>query len=846
MPHVVNGIGTWHYGRDRAHTLKGTCEHCNAYGNLTSYDTTLYIVVFFIPIIPLAKRRIIEECQACQRHRYMKLADWEKAKANVFGDLSEAMRTGGDTDGAIVKALGAASGFQDEPLYEQVAAAAAGRNSVAVQGALGEGYAYFARWPEAEAAFRKAMAATDSPMVREQLAHALLKQGRPDDALPFIQHTLTGKIVDRAWLSYQTVEAYQAQGRHVEALALMDARDEAFPQFLNDKGYIKQRKLSEKHKDSGKPIPAAILGEAKTAGYREAGATRRWLPRIVGPAIGLGLLALYFGSAWYIGEHRKVYLVNGGTRPYDVVVAGQKYTLQPDRQQAIDVPEGTVALASAGTDLNLPPSVDINTSFWSRPFVKHTFVINPDRLALVVWEEVEYAKQHRNDNRPPKPHIGELFLHFQGVDFEFQPFPASLTAKQGSRLMKERIYQEPLGATEKRLRIVNAIVPADKQPEYALQLTRVNPDDSMAVNWLNNLMDPEKILQELKPRLATRPVLPAIHRACQIATEDAHPETDQRPTYRKLVEETQRTPDALYLLGRVEDEPEAEKVYREAIAAAPSSYAYYGWAYRQLARGDAAEAAKWMKKAYDMKPTDGLIKHMLIEATAAAGQYQELDLLVGGEPDWSLLRDRLLARIGRGDKAGADQIMAEYLGQLRPGQGDAAEIKKSIEILRACLARDRAAYVGLLGNDAKNFEGLFLAGKYKEAAELVDSMPKDKNGRNRRAEVQQRGLLYVAALRAKQGDLAEEQWKKLLAALGSKGRRDKQLGDLISGAIPFEMELFRNLPTEPQQKRVLALVMSRKQPDHSAALIEFARTLDYERDGLSFCLRQLLPPAPGR
>ena len=60
------------------------------------------------------------------------------------------------------------------------------------------------------------------------------------------------------------------------------------------------------------------------------------------------------------------------------------------------------------------------------------------------------------------------------------------------------------------------------------------------------------------------------------------------------------------------------------------------------------------------------------------------------------------------------------------------------------------------------------------------------------------------------------------------------------------MELFRNIPTEPQQKRVLALVMSRKQPDHSAALIEFARTLDFERDGLSFCLRQLLPPAPGR
>ena len=57
MPSTVNGIGTWYYGKDNLVTRNDRCEFCGNYGELKSYDTTLYFVVVFIPLIPLGRKR---------------------------------------------------------------------------------------------------------------------------------------------------------------------------------------------------------------------------------------------------------------------------------------------------------------------------------------------------------------------------------------------------------------------------------------------------------------------------------------------------------------------------------------------------------------------------------------------------------------------------------------------------------------------------------------------------------------------------------------------------------------------------------------------------------------------
>ena len=64
MPTVINGIGTWYYGKRRIHSRKGTCESCGRQADLVSFDTTLFVVVVFVPVIPLQRKRILNQCSA--------------------------------------------------------------------------------------------------------------------------------------------------------------------------------------------------------------------------------------------------------------------------------------------------------------------------------------------------------------------------------------------------------------------------------------------------------------------------------------------------------------------------------------------------------------------------------------------------------------------------------------------------------------------------------------------------------------------------------------------------------------------------------------------------------------
>ena len=80
MPFVINGIGTWYYGKKHVHTREGVCQFCNNAGTLSSYDTTLFFVVIFLPLLPLARKRILEQCPYCGKHRVLGLGQWEAAK----------------------------------------------------------------------------------------------------------------------------------------------------------------------------------------------------------------------------------------------------------------------------------------------------------------------------------------------------------------------------------------------------------------------------------------------------------------------------------------------------------------------------------------------------------------------------------------------------------------------------------------------------------------------------------------------------------------------------------------------------------------------------------------------
>ena len=227
MPHVHDGIGTWYYGKQRVHTRKGTCPFCGNFTELRSYDTTLFFVVFMVPLIPLARKRILEQCAACKQHRVLPLKQWEEAKLTQGAEVLEKLRNQPNDSETIVQALVFAQAYQDEELFDQLVAPLAKDHpdDAAIQTQLGNGYAYFAHWSQAEQAYRTALASDDSDALRELLAWTLLKQGRPEEARPLLQFLLDKKINASAGSIYFLILGYQAAGLHEEALALMDRRD---------------------------------------------------------------------------------------------------------------------------------------------------------------------------------------------------------------------------------------------------------------------------------------------------------------------------------------------------------------------------------------------------------------------------------------------------------------------------------------------------------------------------------------------------------------------------------------------------------------------------------------------
>ncbi len=80
MPTTINGVGTHYYGKKNASVRAGACRSCGRVSNLESYDTRLFVVIVFIPVIPLGRKRIIDSCPFCRRHFVANQGEYQMAR----------------------------------------------------------------------------------------------------------------------------------------------------------------------------------------------------------------------------------------------------------------------------------------------------------------------------------------------------------------------------------------------------------------------------------------------------------------------------------------------------------------------------------------------------------------------------------------------------------------------------------------------------------------------------------------------------------------------------------------------------------------------------------------------
>lgn len=855
MPTIINGCGTWYCGKRRIHRVKASCSSCNAFGELESYDTTLYFVIFMIPIVPLGAKRILESCPFCQRHRIVSLKNWEASKANAFNSILEKLKANPDDRETIQSALGLATVYQDERLFDKLADALAGHRTDdwEIQFQLGGAYEYFSRWSDAEDAYRRALnLQPDDDNIKERLAVALLKQFRPEEAAKYVQHAFESKDPNKAWLTYWLVDGFMAKGSHDEALRIMDVRDELFPKLARDKAYQTQRKNAEKNKRTGKPVRSTVLAESAKAGFREgSGLGFKW-PKYVAAGIFLGLIALYLGVAFYRGENRQVYLVNGWTKPYTVTVNGEQHQLIPGAAKKITVPEGDVTIdwPDGGEG---PKTVQVETSFFGRPFNRPVFVINPDQLALIGREETIYSSEQTAPDKAPDVRTGQLLQRFEDVHYEFEPFPTEIKAKQGSKITKTRVGIVTTGATQDRLVRAMTLLPHEQLVDYTKRLIQLNPDDELALMFLASHLPQNQMLDYLRPRLADRPVRVEWHRIYQSLMEVAEPDKDIRPEYRRLIDETKRDAKAVYLLGRLEDGPEGDKLYKEAAAANPPvPHACAGLGFRHLARGEFDLALEWMTKARELAPLDVSFRKRYLDSLVAAGKHAELlKASTSNDPTEIGLyfRYRLAAYVAMGELGAIEAEINR--AAIPPGSRAsspafaqaAAQYRVELEMVLAEVRGDRAQYLELANRSTnkEDFVVHLLRGEHlKSAAANAKTEKVISVARDWEVNATRSGLLYLAGLKAKDAPFAETHWKAFAESLNKGDRAGRMLGAIADGKQAFDWEKVKDSSINPSTKRIVLAAFAKKFPQNAKELGELAKKLDFDRDEYSLCLRYVM------
>jgi tetratricopeptide (TPR) repeat protein len=843
MPTVYNGIGTWYYGKDHLHSRKGTCSLCNRVCTLESYDTTLFFVVIFVPVIPLAKKRILEKCSACQRHRVMPLKQWEQAKAKDSAEVLKKLENNPNDRDAILHALSMATGYQDEPLFNQVAESLAAdrKDDRAIQITLANGYVYFVRWPEAEQAYRTALALEDTEDVRESLAWTLLKQGRPEEALPFLGHILEKKKQESAGMVYHLIAGYQAEGRHQEALAIIDERDAAFPQLAGIKEYVAQRKTSERYKDTGKKIASPRLTDDKGAGYREGGWAAR-IPRLIPLILLGGLLIAYFGSAWWIGQNRKVYLVNGTDKPYKVAINGYEHLLSARSATLVRIPEGEVIVEFRDDKAGIEPvKCELESNFWSRPFTSPTNVINPDQQAVIAEEQTIYSNNPQEANPPPTWHMGEKFIKFSSVDYPFEPFPQTLNAKSGQTITKKRVGLIQLPSHEERLLYLQMSADKPHQVEFAKHVLQWDPSQTVYLHWLASIADPDDALQIIEPKLEARPLLIEWHRAYQSLMEKTHPEVNLRERYARIAGELKGNADALYLQGRVQDSDERDKLYRQAANANPPCYfAHVGMGYIEMSEGRFPEAVQHLEVAEKNLPANALVHESYLESLLAAKEYKrlmaELDKQRSGETFSTLNQlQKMRAAAIKGDLAQAQVTLQQMVNMHSPTDAmGRLNTQATLEMLLAPCRDDEAGYLKVAAEhpEKATFESHLLQGKLTQAANAPD---KALN-----SQLTHAALMYLFADRGGDKKLSQESWQNMIAELSKGDKDERRAAAMGQDKQFFDAELMCRFVIRPDEKRVILAAFAQKYPDKKKPLLDLVRKLDFQHDAVSLCLKKVL------
>jgi tetratricopeptide (TPR) repeat protein len=423
------------------------CAKCKKLTRMCNYDMTITDHVQGLKFSIGTPIHIIDSCHICRKtrkiHQDERHATIQEHVEPVFAAYQ---KDKGDAELALA-ALDAAKEYRSQLHFKVIAPQIKSKFSKNSQMwlKLADAYAFFFMADEATRAYEKYLAAEDDPDVRHKLAYHFLYFAKPEEAREEVERCIVACEEDGMEIGLLYIIACQARGKHKDALEMIGQLTKSYRQVEKDGRFAEKKKLSLREKESGKPMGgkelAVHLGNPMPATRRDK-------------KIGLSIAAavVIIPSVIYliacIIATPSVYLVGGDLQEYQVLIDQEEFTVP---KQGVPSPlalgwgEHQLIASSNGLEVE---SIQFNLDipFFFRAFDKTSYVINPDKGAIVTWTEAEYR------SRPPPPvtkhHSGKAFYKFPDIEFPFRPLPDSIDTDKYSETRRSLELSVPEDETQ--------------------------------------------------------------------------------------------------------------------------------------------------------------------------------------------------------------------------------------------------------------------------------------------------------------------------------------------------------------------------------------------------------------
>ena len=630
MPTTYNGIGTHYYGKKNRTVRTATCRSCGRAATMESYDTRLWFVIIFIPIIPLGRKRVIDACPVCRRHFVANADDYEQARQLQVSAAQDQFRRE-PSPVAALQVHGTLLGFLETEQAAQFRKSVRERfpADAELMAGLAAQLERAASYQEAselyEAAYR---IQPELPEARVAIARRKMAEGHLDEArtlLDFLEAPGAGEHYALGPLDVLSTY-YQKQGRHEETLAIAEHLLREVPDAGQQHKFRAFVARSEKALGRSETILPAREHSVRGLfrGDRNVYSNRlRWA------VMGLvGLFLLGAGLAVnneYIRRHRAIDIINACGAPVHVKVDDQPPQTVGDRGRIV-VGEGRHRIQLTGA-VDEAHDVNLKAGYLDRWLKKSAWVLIPGGEAALLEQTVYYAVNPTPSQQ--KLVAGRPFVALDHVDYLFEDPPHSMKVNNASTQVEKTCLRRFLGPD---LQAFEIAVQTDREGALTFLEHRLRrrPDDygllEAYVSHFDQGQKMERAESFLKSGLDRRPVAVQWHRFYQSLAEASGHDAALVAMYDAYLKADPRNSSLLYLRGRIDSDWDRQAEYlRRAIEADPR--APLPWASR--ASRDAA-AARWsdclsdLKAARERKIDENSIRDLHITARLGAGEARSL------------------------------------------------------------------------------------------------------------------------------------------------------------------------------------------------------------------------------